>query len=287
MCYVSHGLIPCSCQPQFGRRPTPEQTAADPLLRPLDDPRNTQHGFAKSLRWELDQQGVNESGVCSVRFVLPPTAVDVPLPSSTVYYTLTLESNTLLTTLSVENGSDQSWKLKPGLHPYFKIRRNQVRVKGLEKGLQWVDGTKGGAEGTWSGGDVTWDAETGRWAWCCPLLTSSRARSYLTPGGHVLSIHDGASSFKMTYSGFTEFVEGFERANLQRDLLEQWHRGWYFCAGRRLYGHEVGRQREERFFKADYQDCFICIEPSYRNAWKELSPGETINASMQLEALSG
>ena len=131
--------------------------AADPLLEPLIEARNIQHGFGKDVPWRLNNHSIGSNGSCVAQFVFDPSLGPPKSPKTTVWYTVTLNANTLSTALSVvvDESAQGSWKIKPGLHPYFLVRRNHVRIAGLQKGLEYD-------KGPWEGGDVTYDDNTGR-----------------------------------------------------------------------------------------------------------------------------
>ena len=110
----------------------------------------------------MDSHSVSEDGACVARFVLDSSAGAAGSPSTTVWYTVTLDASTLSTALSikVDDSAQGIWKIRPGLHPYFLVRRNQVRIAGLQEGLKWDEGPR--SEAIWEGGEVSFDVKTGR-----------------------------------------------------------------------------------------------------------------------------
>ena len=114
------------------------------------------------MPYKLEDHSIDGSGACTARFILPRSLTEAMLPSTTAYYIVTLDANTLTTRLSVvlDQSAESSVKVKPGLHPYFLVQRNKVRIEGLKQGLNWTGGKNVG--GVYEGGDVTYDDNTGR-----------------------------------------------------------------------------------------------------------------------------
>lgn len=82
-------------------------------------------------------------------------------------YVVTLSAHELSTDLHVENPSSnpggKELKFQALLHSYLRVEdASKIKVKGLKKGLTYIDKVKGQTKETWEGGDLKIEQEVDR-----------------------------------------------------------------------------------------------------------------------------
>ncbi|KAL2203902.1 aldose 1-epimerase [Sarocladium strictum] len=125
--------------PVFGSAPDHEATSKLP-----------QHGFARNSRWEFLGKSTSEGSSSSVKldFGLSSENLEDTVKSQWPYsfgllYSVTLDRDSLNTTLVVTNDGDTPFECQTLLHTYFKIKDiSSIEIKGLEDSsyLDKVDG---------------------------------------------------------------------------------------------------------------------------------------------------
>lgn len=119
----------------------PLRLSADELSSQLFGPPNThhpatsklpQHGFARTARWEFLGKSTSEGSSSSVKldFGLSSENIDDNVRAAWSYkfgllYSVTLERESLTTSLVVSNQGDESFDLQTLLHTYFRVKVNR------------------------------------------------------------------------------------------------------------------------------------------------------------------
>ncbi|MCJ1471766.1 hypothetical protein MMC13_000406 [Lambiella insularis] len=136
----------------------------------------SQHGFARSSRWEYLGKSSSEStsipgmgGDSSVKldFGLSEGIIDSKAQSAWNHkfgltYSITLSTGELSTSLAVSNTETSSWEFQVLFHTYLKIDDiSKVSITGLEE-LQYVDRVSGEKQATAQQTSITFRKETDR-----------------------------------------------------------------------------------------------------------------------------
>lgn len=95
--------------------------------------------------------------------------LSAPAPPSTfnhtykLAYVVTLTAHQLSTDLHVTNTGKEDFIFQALLHTYLAVPDvSKISIKGIGKGVEFRDKTKGGEVGVWDGGDLRIDKETDR-----------------------------------------------------------------------------------------------------------------------------
>ncbi|RCI11979.1 hypothetical protein L249_4586 [Ophiocordyceps polyrhachis-furcata BCC 54312] len=127
----------------------------------------SQHGFARSTRWEFLGKSTSEgdpSSSVKLDFGLSPDNLDDATRALWPYkfgllYSVTLERESLNTTLVVTNQGEEPFEFQTLIHTYFKVDDiSSVHVTGLEDSF-YLDKTDGGKEKKHASDPVTFSAE--------------------------------------------------------------------------------------------------------------------------------
>ncbi|POR35784.1 Glucose-6-phosphate 1-epimerase [Tolypocladium paradoxum] len=145
--------------PAFGS-PDPNHAATSKL---------PQHGFARTARWEFLGKSTSEGSSSSVKldFGLSSDNLDEATRALWPYkfgllYSVTLERESLTTTLVITNDGDEPFEIQTLLHTYFRVKDiSSVHVTGLEDS-PYTDKVDGMKPKTQASSPVTFSGETDR-----------------------------------------------------------------------------------------------------------------------------
>ncbi|KAI9171861.1 Glucose-6-phosphate 1-epimerase [Paramyrothecium foliicola] len=228
--------------PVFGTAPDHEATSKLP-----------QHGFARNSRWEFLGKSTSEgsSSAHSVKldFGLSSENLDEKTKSLWPYkfsllYSVTLDTESLITTLVVTNDGDEPFEFQTLLHTYFKVKDiTTVEVSGLEASeyLDKVDSLKIKQQDD----KVTITGETDR------VYTPSKGPS------HPVVVSEG----------------GQPRFSIVRDNLDNvvvWN-PWTDKA------NSIGD-----FEPKDGWKNMLCVEPGAVKGWQKLEKGDAFEAAQTI-----
>ncbi|OAQ76002.1 aldose-1-epimerase [Purpureocillium lilacinum] len=229
--------------PAFGP-PDPNHAATSKL---------PQHGFARTARWEFLGKSTSEgSSSSSVKldFGLSPENLDDATRKLWPYqfgllYSVTLDRESLNTTLVISNDGDEPFEIQTLLHTYFRINDiNSVEVTGLENSpyTDKVDGAKAKTEGSSA---VTFSGETDR------VYTPAKGPK------HPVVISDG----------------GRPRFRIVRDNLDQvvvWNPWTDKAAGMGDFTPKDGFRN------------MVCVEAGSVQGWQKLDKGDAFEGAQTI-----
>ncbi|KAF4981229.1 hypothetical protein FZEAL_2917 [Fusarium zealandicum] len=225
--------------PVFGTAPDHEATSKLP-----------QHGFARNSRWEFLGKSTSEGSSSSVKldFGLSSESISDDFKSLWPYkfaliYSVSLERDSLNTTIVVTNDGDVPFDFQTLLHTYFKINDiTSTEVTGLDNStffskLSGTDETQSGA--------VTFSGETDR------VYTPANGPA------HPIVISEA----------------GTERLRIVRDNLDQvvvWN-PWVDKA-----------EATKDFAPKDGWKNMLCVEPGTVKGWQKLDKGDAYEAAQTI-----
>ncbi|OAQ73431.1 aldose 1-epimerase family protein [Pochonia chlamydosporia 170] len=232
-----------------------------PLVFPLFGPASPnheatsklpQHGLARTARWEFLGKSTSEGSSSSVKLDFGLSSENIPDNTQALWpykfgllYSVTLDRESLNTTLVITNDGDESFDCQMLLHTYFNIKDiSTVEITGLEdaKYIDKVDGAKTKSEAS---SPVAFSGETDR------IYTPSKGP------GHPIIISDS----------------GQPRFRIVRDNLDQvvvWN-PWIEKA-----------QAMSDFAPKDGYKNMVCVEAGSVDGWQKLDKGDAFEGAQTI-----
>ncbi|KAF7548018.1 hypothetical protein G7046_g8829 [Stylonectria norvegica] len=226
--------------PVFGSAPDHEPTSKLP-----------QHGFARNSRWEFLGKSTSEGSSSSVKldFGLSSSSLSEETQALWPYkfgllYSVTLDRDSLNTTIVITNEGDVAFDFQTLLHTYFRVKDiTSVEVSGLEDS-PYLDKVANSKEETQSS-LVTFSGETDR------IYTPAKGPK------HPVVISEG----------------GAERFRIVRDNLDQvvvWNPWVDKSAATKDFSPKDGWKN------------MVCVEPGSVKGWQKLEKGDAFEAAQSI-----
>ncbi|GAB0137148.1 hypothetical protein EsDP_00005428 [Epichloe bromicola] len=211
-----------------------------------------QHGFARTARWEFLGKSTSEGSSSSVKLDFGLSSDSIPDSTKALWpykfgllYSVTLDKESLNTTLVVTNDGDEPFDFQILLHTYFNVKDiSTVQITGLEDS-EYIDKVDGAKAKTETSSPVTFFAETDR------VYTPAKGAK------HPIVISD---------SGVTRF-------RIVRDNLDQvvvWN-PWFEKA-----------QSMSDFTPTDGYKNMVCAEAGSVNGWQKLDKGDAFEGAQTI-----
>ncbi|KAG6042188.1 hypothetical protein E4U41_003934 [Claviceps citrina] len=211
-----------------------------------------QHGFARTSRWEFLGKSTSEGVSSSVKLDFGLSSDSVPDSTRALWpykfgllYSVTLDRESLNTTLVITNDGDEPFDCQMLLHTYFNVKDiSTVTITGLENS-KYIDKMDGANVKTENSSPVTISAETDR------VYTPANGAA------HPIVISD---------SGVTRF-------RMVRDNLDQvvvWN-PWI----------EKAKGMDDFTPKDGYKN-MICAEAGSVNCWQKLDKGDAFEGAQTI-----
>ncbi|KAG5982332.1 hypothetical protein E4U55_002046 [Claviceps digitariae] len=211
-----------------------------------------QHGFARTSRWEFLGKSTSEGSSSSVKLDFGLSSDSIPESTRALWpykfgllYSVTLERESLNTTLVITNDGDESFDCQMLLHTYLNVKDiSTVKITGLENS-EYIDKMD----------DAKVKTETSS-----PVVFSSETDRVYTPAGgatHPIVISD---------SGVTRF-------RVVRDNLDQvvvWN-PWI----------EKSKGMDDFTPKDGYKN-MVCVEAGSVNCWQKLDKGDAFEGAQTI-----
>ncbi|PHH80769.1 hypothetical protein CDD80_7306 [Ophiocordyceps camponoti-rufipedis] len=210
----------------------------------------SQHGFARSTRWEFLGKSTSEGAASSsvkLDFGLSPDNLDDKTRALWPYkfgllYSVTLERESLNTTLVVTNQGDEPFEFQTLIHTYFKVDDiSSVQVTGLEDSV-YLDKTDAGKEKKQPAAAVTFSSEVDS------VFTPSKG-----PKHPVVISEAGKQRFRLVRDKLDEIVvwnPWVEKAEGMSDFMP----------------------------KSGYKN-MVCVEAGSVRGWQRLEKGDTFEGA--------
>ncbi|KAF9878643.1 hypothetical protein CkaCkLH20_04135 [Colletotrichum karsti] len=214
----------------------------------------SQHGFARSSRWEFLGKSTSEgSDTSSVKldFGLSTANLDDETKNKWGYkfgaiYSVTLDRENLSTSIVITNEGEEAFDCQVLMHTYLRVGDiTKVKVQGLD-GAPYTDKVDSGADKTQSG-DITIESETDR------IYTPTAG-----PKTPVTVLEDGETVFSVV------------RDNLENVVV--WN-PWVEKA-----------QGIADFAPKDGYKNMLCIEPGSVKGFQKLEPGDAFEGAQVITA---
>ncbi|KAM4058044.1 aldose 1-epimerase domain-containing protein [Hirsutella rhossiliensis] len=232
-----------------------------PIVFPLFGPPNAdhpatsklpQHGFARTARWEYLGKSTSEGSSSSVKldFGLSSENLDDATRAAWPYkfgllYSVTLDRESLNTTLVISNQGDESFDLQTLLHTYFRVKDiTSVRISGFEDS-SYVDKVDGAKAKTEASAPVTFSGEADR------VYTPAKG-----PGHPVIVSDDGQPRFRIV------------RDNLDQVVI------WNPWA-------DKAEGMSDFVPKSGYKN-MVCVEAGSVKGWQKLDKSDTFEAAQTI-----
>ncbi|TEA13733.1 Glucose-6-phosphate 1-epimerase [Colletotrichum sidae] len=209
----------------------------------------SQHGFARSSRWEFLGKSTSEGADASsvkLDFGLSSSNLDDETKAKWGYkfgaiYSVTLDRESLSTTIVITNEGDEAFDCQVLLHTYLRVNDiTKVTVKGLD-GAPYTDKVDAGAAKTQSG-DITISSETDR------IYTPSSG-----PKTPVTVVEDGETVYSVVRDALDNVVVWNPWADKANSIAD--------------------------FAPKDGYKNMLCVEPGSVNGWQKLEPGDAFEGA--------
>ncbi|KAH6885845.1 galactose mutarotase-like domain-containing protein [Thelonectria olida] len=226
--------------PVFGTAPDHEATSKLP-----------QHGFARNSRWEFLGRSTSEGSSSSVKLDFGLSSENLADDVKALWpykfgliYSVSLDPESLGTSIVITNEGDESFEFQTLLHTYFKINDvASVEVSGLEDS-EYIDKLDNLATVTQSGA-VTFSGETDR------IYTPAQG-----PKNPVVISEGGNTAFSIV------------RDNL--DQVVVWNPWVDKAAGIKDFSPDDGWKN------------MVCVEPGSVKGWQKLDKGDAFEAAQTI-----
>ncbi|KAG6006070.1 hypothetical protein E4U21_007430 [Claviceps maximensis] len=211
-----------------------------------------QHGFARTSRWEFLGKSTSEGSGSGVKLDFGLSSDSIPESTRALWpytfgllYSVTLEKDSLNTTLVITNDGVESFDCQMLLHTYFNVKDiSTVKITGLENS-KYIDKMDDAKVKTETSSPVTFSSETDR------VYTPAEGAT------HPIVISD---------SGLTRF-------RIIRDNLDQvvvWN-PWIEKA-----------QGMADFTPKDGYKNMVCVEAGSVNCWQKLEKGDAFEGAQTI-----
>ncbi|KAK2606384.1 hypothetical protein QQS21_003203 [Conoideocrella luteorostrata] len=211
-----------------------------------------QHGFVRTARWEFLGKSTSEGSSSSVKLDFGLSTDSIPESTKALWpykfgllYSVTLDRESLNTTLVITNDGDESFDCQMLLHTYFNVKNiSTIQITGLE-GSEYVDKVDGARTKTETSSPITFSSE------------ADRVYTPIEGPKHPIVISD---------SGKTRF-------RISRDNLEQvvvWN-PWVDKS-----------QGMADFTPKDGYKNMVCVEAGSVAGWQKLDKGDTFEGAQTI-----